>query len=275
MTDRVIDVLDHGFVRLVDSMGDDSSVVRAARVSYDAGVKTPEEDTRLIRYLMRNKHTSPFEQVVMVFHIKLPLFVFAQLARHRTARLNAQSARYTTMADDFYLPQPSQIRGQGTGNKQVGDGLLTEEVERKVASEMRWIARRCYTTYQDLLDMGVCREQARMILPQNLYTQCFWQMDLHNLLHFLGLRTAPDAQRETRLIAEKVAAIVADAFPLTWGAWVEHVRDAPRLSSSAWRALAGLIDPEAVATALAGLPERQRREVIAQLATAWAAKGGE
>lgn len=221
MTDRVIDVLDHGFVRLVDSMGDDSAVVRAARVSYDAGVKTPEEDTRLIRYLMRNKHTSPFEQVVMVFHIKLPLFVFAQLVRHRTARLNAQSARYTTMADDFYLPQPSQIRGQGTGNKQVGDGLLAEEVERKAASEMRWIARRCYTTYQDLLDMGVCREQARMILPQNLYTQCFWQMDLHNLLRFIELRDHPHAQQEIRVYAQAMLAFAEQVAPVSVEAWKE------------------------------------------------------
>lgn len=218
---EVIDVLDHGFVRLVDSMGDDSSVVRAARVSYDAGVKTPEEDARLIRYLMRNRHTSPFEQVVMVFHIKLPLFVFAQLARHRTARLNAQSARYTTMTDDFYLPQPSQIRGQGAGNKQVGDGLLTEEVERKAASEMQWISHRCYNTYLELLEMGVCREQARMILPQNLYTQCFWQMDLHNLLKFIELRDHPHAQQEIRVYAQAMLAFAKQVAPVSVEAWKE------------------------------------------------------
>lgn len=222
MTEKVIDVLDHGFVRLVDSMGNDSSVVRAARVSYDAGTKTPEEDARLIRYLMRNKHTSPFEQVVLVFHIKLPLFVFAQLARHRTARLNAQSARYTTMADDFYLPQPSQIRGQGTGNKQVGDGILIEDVAQKAASEMHWIAQRCYTTYRELIDMGVCREQARMVLPQNLYTQCVWQMDLHNLLKFIELRDHPHAQQEIQVYARAMLAIAEQVAPVSVAAWREH-----------------------------------------------------
>jgi thymidylate synthase (FAD) len=224
MSTDVIDVLDHGFVRLVDSMGDDASVVRAARVSYDAGTKTPEEDARLIRYLMRNQHTSPFEQVVLVFHIKLPLFVFAQLARHRTARLNAQSARYTTMTNDFYLPGPDQMRGQGTGNKQVGDGILTEEVSRKAASEMRWISHRAYNTYLELLEMGVCREQARMVLPQNLYTQCFWQMDLHNLLRFIELRDHPHAQHEIRVYAQALLQIADGIAPVSVAAWRERVR---------------------------------------------------
>jgi thymidylate synthase (FAD) len=224
MSTDVIDVLDHGFVRLVDSMGDDASVVRAARVSYDAGTKTPEEDARLIRYLMRNQHTSPFEQVVLVFHIKLPLFVFAQLARHRTARLNAQSARYTTMTNDFYLPRPDQMRGQGTGNKQVGDGLLTEEVARKAASEMRWISHRAYSTYLELLEMGVCREQARMVLPQNLYTQCYWQMDLHNLLRFIELRDHPHAQYEIRVYAQALLEIAENIAPVSVAAWRERVR---------------------------------------------------
>jgi thymidylate synthase (FAD) len=221
---EVIDVLDHGFVRLVDSMGGDASVVRAARVSYDAGTKTPEEDARLIRYLMRNQHTSPFEQMVLVFHIKLPLFVFAQLARHRTARLNAQSARYTTMTNDFYLPDANQMRGQGTGNKQVGDGLLTEEAARKAASEMRWISHRAYNTYLELLEMGVCREQARMVLPQNLYTQCFWQMDLHNLLRFIELRDHPHAQYEIRVYAQAMLKIAQNIAPVSVAAWRERVR---------------------------------------------------
>jgi thymidylate synthase (FAD) len=224
MSTDVIDVLDHGFVRLVDSMGDDASVVRAARVSYDAGTKTPEEDARLIRYLMRNQHTSPFEQVVLVFHIKLPLFVFAQLARHRTARLNAQSARYTTMTNDFYFPHPDQMRGQGTGNKQVGDGILVEEVSRKAASEMRWISHRAYNTYLELLEMGVCREQARMVLPQNLYTQCYWQMDLHNLLRFIELRDHPHAQHEIRVYAQAMLQITQDIAPVSVAAWRERVR---------------------------------------------------
>lgn len=213
--------LDRGFVRLVDHMGDDNRVVQAARVSYDLGTKTPEQDERLIRYLMRNGHTSPFEQVVMTFHLKLPLFVFAQMVRHRTARLNAQSARYTVMIDEFYLPRPDEVRGQGIGNKQVGDGFLTEDASLKAASEMHWIAQRCYTTYRELIDMGVCREQARMVLPQNLYTQAYWQMDLHNLLKFIGLRDHPHAQAEIRVYARAMLAIAEQIAPVSVAAWRE------------------------------------------------------
>lgn len=221
----VIDVLDLGFVRLVDSMGDDAAVVRAARVSYDAGTKTPAEDAKLIHYLMRNKHTSPFEQVVMVFHIKLPLFVFAQLVRHRTARLNAQSARYTIVRDEFYLPKPHQIRGQGTGNKQVGDGVLSEENTTFAAAQMKAACDKAYSVYKDLLFAGVCREQARMILPQNMYTQCFWQMDLHNLLKFIELRDHPHAQLEIRQYAQAFLAIAEEIAPVSVAAWRQY-RDA-------------------------------------------------
>lgn len=222
MTERVIDVLDVGFVRLVDSMGDDSAVVRAARVSYDAGTKTPEQDAKLIHYLMRNRHTSPFEQVILVFHIKLPLFIFAQLVRHRTARLNAQSARYTVMQDEFYLPSPDAVRGQGAGNKQVGDGKLSEEVSRIASNVMSTVSHRAYAAYLDLIDMGVCREQARMILPQNLYTQCFWQMDLHNLLKFIELRDHPHAQLEIQEYARAFLAIAESIAPVSVAAWREY-----------------------------------------------------
>ena len=218
----VVDCLDRGFVRLVDSMGNDNSVVQAARVSYDAGVKTPEQDAKLIDYLMRHQHTSPFEQVVMVFHLKLPLFVFAQMVRHRTARLNAQSARYTIMRDEFYLPTPDAVRGQGTGNKQVGDGLLSQHASLTAADIMVKASERAYETYEALLELGVCREQARMILPQNLYTQVIWQMDLHNLLKFIELRDHPHAQLEIRTYAKALLRAAKLIAPVSVLAWERH-----------------------------------------------------
>lgn len=214
--------LDRGFVRLVDHMGDDSRVVQAARVSYDLGTKTPEQDERLIRYLMRNGHTSPFEQVVMTFHVKLPLFVFAQMVRHRTARLNAQSARYTVMLDEFYVPGCDEVRGQGDGNKQVGDGILSQAVAMQASMVFSRAATAAYGIYSDLLALGVCREQARMVLPQNLYTQAYWQMDLHNLLKFIGLRDHPHAQAEIQVYARAMLLIAEQIAPVSVAAWREH-----------------------------------------------------
>jgi thymidylate synthase (FAD) len=158
---------------------------------------------------------------VLVFNIKLPLFVFAQLVRHRTARLNAQSARYTTMTDDFYIPTPAQVRGQGTGNKQVGDGLLPEKTTEAVSNHMRHLCKRAHMAYIEMLEAGVCREQARMILPQNLYTQCFWQMDLHNLLKFIELRDHPHAQQEIRVYAQAMLAFAWQVAPVSVEAWKE------------------------------------------------------
>jgi thymidylate synthase (FAD) len=216
---KEIKCLDNGFVRLVDSMGDDTRVVNSARVSYAAIAKDDERDARLISYLMRNGHTSPFEQVVMTFHLKIPLFVFAQLVRHRTARLNAQSARYTIMMDEFYLPSPDKVRGQGEGNKQVGDGVLEERFAADASTLFRRQARAAYGIYTDLIELGVCREQARMVLPQNLYTQCYWQMDLHNLLKFIGLRDHPHAQAEMQEYARAMLEIAREMAPVSVAAW--------------------------------------------------------
>lgn len=214
--------LDNGFVRLVDSMGDDDRVVQAARVSYGKSSRNKADDDKLIDYLMRNRHTSPFEQVVMTFQLKMPLFVFAQMARHRTARLNAQSARYTIMFDEFYVPGVDEVRGQGVGNKQVGDGELDRSVREQASHLLRKASVAAYRIYTDLLDMGVCREQARMVLPQNLYTTCYWQMDLHNLLHFIGLRDHPHAQAEIREYARAMLAIARDVAPVSVAAWERH-----------------------------------------------------
>lgn len=265
-----------GSVTLRDYCGTDASISRAARVSYgrEGAARGPDADAKLISFLVSHRHTSPLEMAVLTLQIEAPIFVARQWLRHRTASVNERSLRYTEAASESAIMSPGGMGDlcadpePGASKQGRGAPVAAENAAwAVVASSFTASAR----SYRSLRSAGVSREQARAVLPMATMTAWVWKVDLHNLLHFLGLRTAPDAQRETRLLAEQVAAIVADAFPLTWAAWVEHVRDAPRLSSSAWRALAQLVDPEAVPAALAGLSERQRREVIAQLATAWAA----
>lgn len=224
-----IQVLDKGFVRLVDSMGNDESIVQAARTSYGKGTKTAREDKALIDYLMRHRHTSPFEMVEFKFHIKLPLFVFAQLVRHRTASLNAMSARYSEMPDEFYLP--TEWRTQDKDNKQgsvvADEELLSQHAWATASSSAEFE----YGRYQDLLESGVAREMARMVLPQNLYTEVYWKQDLHNLLHLLGLRLDPHAQWEIRQYAQAIYDIVQPIVPWTIESWENHVRQAVHLSA--------------------------------------------
>src|SRR3990167_5309308 len=180
-------VLDKGFVRLVDWMGNDDSIVRAARVSYGQGIKTIEEDKKLINFLIRERHTSPLEQVTFTFHVKAPLFVFRQWHRHRTWSYNEVSARYTEMKDEFYIPETTRITKQDKKNKQ---GSTNEQIsEAETAVEMiRRNSDESYLIYQDLLNMGVARELARTVLPVNLYSEMFATVNLHNLMHFLKLR---------------------------------------------------------------------------------------
>ena len=265
-----------GAVTLRDYCGTDASISRAARVSYgrEDAARGPDADAKLISFLVSHRHTSPLEMATLTLQIEAPIFVARQWLRHRTASVNERSLRYTEASAESAIMSPGGMGDlcadpePGASKQGRGAPVAAEAAAwAVVASSFTASAR----SYRVLRSAGVSREQARAVLPMATMTAFVWKVDLHNLLHFIGLRTAPDAQRETRLLAEQVAKIVADAFPLTWAAWTEHVRDAPRLSASAWRALAQLIDPEAVAAALAGLPERQRREVIAQLATAWSA----
>lgn len=253
LLDKEIPVLDRGFVRLVDYMGGDQRVVQSARVSYGAGTKTVREDQGLINYLMRNLHTSPFEQVSLVFHIKLPLFVFAQMVRHRTAKLNSMSARYSVMQDEFYLPEPANVRGQSATNKQVGEGEV--EGAEAMAAVFAEVCRREYDTYEELLEKGVSREQARMVLPQNLYTQIYWKCDLHNLFHFLRLRLDWHAQQEIRVYGEAMAACAKAVAPLCYEAFEEHILHAQRFSRSEMEAIRALLRGESHA-----LSERQTAE---------------
>ncbi|HNQ78069.1 MAG TPA: FAD-dependent thymidylate synthase [Acidobacteriota bacterium] len=218
--DHELRVLDHGFVRLVDYMGSDSRIVGAARVSYGAGTKTFREDRMLINYLLMNDHTSPFEQVVLTFHVKLPIFVARQWIRHRTARVNEISGRYSIMKEEFYVPDESVVAPQSTSNKQGRSPEPFEEGEAKeIAAMIREMNKSCYEAYNRLIEKNLAKEISRGVLPLNLYTEWYWQIDLHNLFHFLQLRLHPHAQYEIREyakvlfgITKKVAPIATEAF---------------------------------------------------------------
>lgn len=227
---EAIKVLDQGFVRLVDVMGDDAAIVQAARVSYGAGTKTVREDERLIHYLMKHDHTSPFEMVEFKFHVKAPLFVARQWLRHRTASVNEVSARYSEVPDEHWLPTEDQLRGQGSGNRQVGSGDLPGDTAWAAAGVMGQAMQSAYEDYRNLLAAGVCREQARAVLPVAMYTEWYWKIDLHNLLRFLRLRIDAHAQQEIRVYAEAILDLVREVVPFAVGAWEEHVLHAKRLS---------------------------------------------
>lgn len=235
-----VPVLDKGFVRLVDYMGSDARIVQAARVSYGAGTKSVREDRGLIHYLMRNDHTSPFEQVVLTFHAKMPVFVARQWVRHRTARLNEVSGRYSVMPDEFYVPAPDAIRKQAKVNKQARSDEVVEGAEG-IAESMRREQEEAYARYQSMLEAGVAREVARANLPLSLYTEWYWQIDLHNLFHFLRLRLDAHAQYEIRVYAEALARCAQAVSPLAYEAFEEHILGSVRFSQAECQALSALL----------------------------------
>lgn len=216
-----IDVLDHGFVRLVDHYGDDNRIVQAARVSYGAGTKTKRQDNALIAYLMRNEHMSPFEMVDFTFHIKAPIFVARQWFRHRTASVNEISARYSVMADQFYVPEVA--RKQSTINKQGSAGDVDDPQRCNDLFLLAYTA--AYSAYTELLEEGVSREQARLVLPVGLYTEFYWKQNLRNLLHLLHLRLDSHAQEEAQQYAQAILALVEPIAPATVQAWREYVAE--------------------------------------------------
>jgi thymidylate synthase (FAD) len=222
LLDQSIPVLDKGFVRLVDYMGGDARIVAAARVSYGAGTRTMREDRGLIHYLYRNAHTSPFEQVQLTFHCKLPLFVARQWIRHRTARVNELSGRYSMMRDEFYLPPAGRVQYQSTDNKQGSGAPMPHAFSEAVVSELKSEQSALYQSYSSMLDAGVARELARVNLPLSLYTEWYWQIDLHNLFHFLRLRLDPHAQYEIREYAQVLARCAKAVAPLAYEAFEEH-----------------------------------------------------
>jgi thymidylate synthase (FAD) len=259
--DKEFKVLDKGFVRLVDYLGGDERIVQAARVSYGAGTKSVREDQALIRYLMRHLHTSPFEQVILTFHVKLPIFVARQWIRHRTARLNEISGRYSVMEDEFYLPEAENVRFQSRDNKQ---GRATEEVPAHLCAEVLATLKSeqtdLYKNYMDLIDKKIARELARVNLPLSLYTQWYWQVDLHNLFHFLRLRMDTHAQLEIRLYAEAMAKMAQAVAPHAYEAFEEELLHGARFSRQERAALKAMLSGEPNP-----LEGRTRREFEAKL----------
>jgi len=212
------DVLDHGFVRLVDHMPQkdlDAAIVQSARVSYGDGTKTTRGDRGLIRYLLRHWHTTPFEMVEFKFHIKMPIYIARQHMRHRTASINELSARYSVVPEEFY--EPDVLRGQSEVNHQGSEGVveLTDEQRQRVSRQLR----DSFDVYGNLLDVGCCREQARGLLPQSTYTEFYWKINLHNLLHYLQLRMEPGAQKEIRDYANAIYELVEPLVPITMEAF--------------------------------------------------------
>ncbi len=258
--DEAFPVLDKGFVRLVDYMGSDDRIVQSARVSYGKGTKTVRQDRGLINYLMRNRHTSPFEQVILTFHTKMPVFVARQWVRHRTARLNEISGRYSVMEDEFYVPKPEDISGQAVDNKQGRDGEpLASDLAEYVQAQLVEGQRASYESYEALLETGLARELARINLPISLYTQWYWQVDLHNLFHFLELRLDTHAQYEIRAYAEVMLDMAEKVAPIATEAFREHVLGGTHFSAREYevvRALAAgkAFDEAADQAGLSGKP---------------------
>jgi thymidylate synthase (FAD) len=263
-----LDVLDHGFVRLVDYLGGDARIVQSARVSYGEGTRSVREDAALIDYLLRHAHTSPFEQVVLTFHLKMPIFVARQWMRHRTARANEISGRYSVLSDEFYLPHPDQLRPQSRRNKQGrADEAVPAELQERVLTLLRDGQARTYGEYEGMLEDGLARELARIHLPLSLYTEMYWQIDLHNLMHFLRLRMDAHAQYEIRAYGEALARCARAVAPLAYEAFEEHVLHGRRLSRSELTLLREALDEARLQRALdaSELRPSRRRELLAKL----------
>ncbi len=225
--------LDKGFIRLIEIMGNDSSIVQAARVSYGKGTKSIREDRSLIRYLMRHSHTSPFEMVELKFHIRLPIFVARQWIRHRTANVNEYSGRYSEMTSDFYLPGKNQLRTQSTINKQGrSDDLIDESLSNEVIKSMETSQKNSYDEYIQYINQGIAREIARINLPLSSYTEWYWKIDLHNLFRFLKLRLDVHAQYEIRVYAETIANILKQILPISFEAFEDYMLNSITFSSS-------------------------------------------
>ena len=243
--DKEYPVLDHGFVRLVDYLGSDERIVQSARVSYGAGTKSYRQDKGLIAYLLRNDHTSPFEQVNFTFHIKMPIFVARQWIRHRTARVNEISGRYSVMESEHYLPARDQINLQSEDNKQGRAAEAgSDEVADTVLSILAADQKRSYESYEALLEMGIARELSRINLPLSLYTEWYWQMDLHNLFHFLRLRLDAHAQYEIRVYAQVILDIIRVVCPMAVEAFEQYKLGAETFSKSELEALKAVLRGE-------------------------------
>jgi thymidylate synthase (FAD) len=271
-----IPVLDHGFIRVIDYMGDDAAVVQAARVSYGAGTKRIREDAGLINYLMRHRHTSPFEMCELKIHVKLPIFVARQWIRHRVANLNEISGRYSILDNEFYLPATADLAAQARTNRQGRGDVLEGAEAARVLEILREDAIRAYGHYEELLNevggqvvdperKGLARELARMNLPVSLYTQLYWKIDLHNLLHFLSLRAAPHAQYEIRVYADALLEVVRQWVPLTHAAFLDYRLGAYELSAKGLAVVRRMLRGEVVDREASGMSAGEWRELMETL----------
>ena len=263
---NAIPVLDHGFVRVIDYMGDDAAVVQAARVSYGRGTRKISEDEGLIRYLMRHWHSTPFEMCEIKYHVKLPIFVARQWIRHRTANVNEYSARYSILDKEFYIPAPEHLAAQSSDNRQGRGAVLEGEDAARVLSLLRQDAEQTYAHYEEMLDengAGLARELARMNLTLNTYTQWYWKTDLHNLLHFLSLRADAHAQYEIRVYAEAMLKSVEAWVPACYAAFRDYRMGAVLFSAPMLAVIKRMLAGEAVEQANSGLNKREWVEFLA------------
>jgi thymidylate synthase (FAD) len=259
-------VLDHGFVRLIDYMGDDAAICQAARVSYGRGTKSVSNDEGLIRYLMRHWHSTPFEMCEIKLHVKLPIFVARQWIRHRTANVNEYSGRYSILDREFYIPAPEALAAQSEFNNQGRGRALTGDEADRVLKYLRDDAMRCYDHYEEMISTegqdGLARELARMNLTTNVYTQWYWKVDLHNLFHFLRLRMDPHAQYEIRVYAEAIGEMVQDWVPVAYGAFKEYRVGGATLSASALACMRRMLKGEDVTQEASGMSKGEWREFL-------------
>ena len=274
---KAIPVLDQGFIRVIDYMGDDGAVVQAARVSYGRGTKKISEDRGLIRYLMRHHHTTPFEMCEIKFHVKLPVFVARQWIRHRTASVNEYSARYSILNREFYIPAPEQLSTQSQENRQGRGNVLQGDEAVRVLDILREDSARNYADYQEMLNEddegnvidpkrnGLARELARMNLTLNIYTEWYWKCDLHNLLHFLSLRADPHAQHEIRVYADAMMEALRAWVPITAEAFEDYRLGGVHLSRAGLEAVKRMIAGEKVSAKNCGIAPREWRELMASL----------
>ncbi|MBH63767.1 MAG: thymidylate synthase (FAD) [Alphaproteobacteria bacterium] len=274
---QALPVLDHGFVRVIDYMGDDAAIVQAARVSYGKGTRTLRSDAGLINYLLRHRHTTPFEMCEIKYHVKLPIFVARQWIRHRTANVNEYSARYSILDNEFYMPAAEHLAAQSTSNRQGRAGLLTGPEADRVYELLKRDAEQAYADYAEMLNEdedgnaidpdrdGLARELARMNLSLNFYTQWYWKVDLHNLMRFLSLRAEAHAQYEIRAYAEVMLETLERWVPQTYEAFTKYELGGVSLSSQGLAVVKRLIAGESVTQEESGLSNREWRELMETL----------
>ena len=271
---EALPVLDHGFVRVVDYMGDDTSIVQAARVSYGKGTKQVSTDSGLIKYLMRHWHSTPFEMCEIKYHVKLPIFIARQWIRHRTANVNEYSARYSILDKEFYLPEPENLAAQSQINRQGRGNVLQGDQAKQVLDLLKNDAEKTYKNYETMLNerydgsvidegkIGLARELARMNLTLNTYTQWYWKTDLLNLMNFLRLRADRHAQYEIRAYADAMLDTVKKWVPITYEAFMDYRVGGTEISAKGKEVLKKLIKGEKVSTEQSGLSKREWNELM-------------